>query len=195
MDRNPRATHLWQAVAAGAATLTALVALTAYLWPRSSASSAASAPSASAVAAASAGQDTTLTHTAQPHASSATSEPSAVLAHTTLRVSEEDGSGTDVGDLPLSISTNPVLSFWASNGEISAGIDKTTVIAPWSGSGQPTASGCADLLRTQPTSTNHAGLQFCMEGVFTHRVAAGRVLSYDGTVSQVDVTVWDTQLD
>lgn len=30
---------------------------------------------------------------------------------------------------------------------------------------------------------------------FEHRVAAGHVLSYDGTVSRIRVTVWDTQPD
>jgi hypothetical protein len=119
-----------------------------------------------------------------------------VLAQTTLRVSEQDGSGVDVGGLPLTISTNGVSSFWAATGEIRGGVSETTVIAAWSGPGPPNAVGCENLLRTQPVSGigNHAGLQFCMEGVFTHRVAAGNVLSYDGTVSEVQVTVWDALL-
>lgn len=199
MENKAGSSHLWQAVGAAAAALVALVTLAAYLWPNSSASGTASVPTASAShsTAAYVPQSPASPSTASSPDTSPIDATSTVLAQTTVRVSEEDASGVDVGSLPLTISTIGVVSFWAGGGEIHAGVDETSVIAAWSAPGQPTAAGCENLLRTQPTSnlSNHAGLQFCMEGIDTRRVAAGKVLSYDGTVSEVRVTVWDDVLD
>lgn len=192
--------RLWPAVSAGAAALVAVVTLAAYLWPnsKSSGDSGGSASSRTTTsAAAGSPHDATPPMGASPAAAATASQAASVLAQQTLRMSENEGSAIDVGDLPLAVGTNGVASFWVGNGKIYAGISQTTVIAQWSAAGAPTAQGCLNLLRTQPVSSlnNHTGLQFCMEGVFTHRVAGGQVVSYDGTVSQVQVTVWDDELN
>src|ERR1051326_2132339 len=127
--------HVWQAVGAGATATAALVALAAYLWPHSGASGTASAPLPSHPTAANAPQIPTSPSVPDSSRASSTSTQatSTVLAQATLHVSELDGSGVDVGSLPLTISTNGVSSFWAGGGEIHAGVAETTVIAAWSG--------------------------------------------------------------
>lgn len=199
MYRNPVSSHFWQAVGASAAALAALVALSAYLWPDASASGATSSPVADGSASLSASHSTSLStvpsNAALPNPSPRTSQAATVIAQTTLRVSDQDGSGVDVGSLPLTVGTDAT-SFWAYSGQILAGGLGSLVIAEWTGSDAPTADGCANLLRTQPTKAlgNHQGLRFCAEGLTTQRIAAGEVLSYDGTVSEIHVTVWDEQL-
>jgi hypothetical protein len=189
----------WQAVAAIGTALAALVAFAAYLWPNPSASGTAGGPTRSHSTVPNTPQGAVSTETTPSPAASAPAQTSpAVLAQATVRVSEADMSGVNVDNLPVAVTPyNGVMSFWADTGEISAGLDQTSVIAAWPGSGNPTATGCANLLRTQPTSkiSNHSGLQFCMEGVSTQRVAAGRVLSYDGTVSEIQITVWNELLN
>lgn len=188
----------WQAVAAIGTVLAALVALAAYFWPNPGASGTAGGQTASHSAVLNTSQGGASAIAVPSPAASATAQASpAVLAQATVRVSETDISGVDVGTLPLTVTDNAVASFWADTGEIHAGLDQTTVIATWPGPGNPTAAGCANLLRTQPVSaiSNRSGLQFCMEGVSTPRIAAGRVLSYDGTVSEVAITVWNELLN
>lgn len=196
MEAKPESSR-WQAVAAIGTALAAVVALAAYFWPNSSASGTAGGQVPSYSTAPSAGQGGTSVSASQSPTVFAAPQAPAVLTQATVRVSETDGSSVDVGDMPLTVGTNGVASFWACNGKICAGISETTVIAAWPGPGNPTAAGCASLLRTQPIASivNHPGLRFCMEGVFTHRVAAGTVLSYDGSVSEVKIIVWDEQLD
>ena len=112
-------------------------------------------------------------------------------------MSDFDGSSVDVGMLPLTLTQGSPSSFYVSQGLVFDGLAGSglNLLAAWSGPGKPNAAGCENLLRTQATSslTNHAGLVFCTAGVSTARVAACDVLSYDGSVSQVQITVWAEQ--
>ena len=192
--------HHWQAISAAAAVVAALVALAAYLWPRGSGPVSPGPPTVTSAGVTSGSQSAGSTETASSgpvaHGSPSASGP-IVLGQGVLRMSDFDDSSVDVGVLPLTLTQGSPSSFYVSQGLVFDGLAGSglNLLAAWSGPGKPTAAGCENLLRTQATSslTNHAGLVFCTAGVSTARVAACDVLSYDGSVSQVQITVWAEQ--
>lgn len=117
----------------------------------------------------------------------------AVLASTVLRVTDTYFS-VDVGRLPLAAVQEVDGSFWYYEGKLLPGTGAG--IAAWTAAGEPDASHCADLLRSQPASelVDRKGLRFCVYAYDPKRVASGQVLSYNGSVSQIRVTVWDELL-
>jgi hypothetical protein len=110
------------------------------------------------------------------------------------------GEGVDVGTLPISVEgSNPfATSFWQYEGEAQSGQSGSNLLSEWTGPADPTAGQCAEQLRTQPVERIHSyrtGLRMCTHGLFDERIGYAKVLSYDGSTSQVDITVWSLQFD
>jgi len=121
-----------------------------------------------------------------------------VLWHGKVRL--DDGTGVDVGEIPISVeSGNPsATSFWTYEGQVLSGQSGNNLVSEWTAAGDPTAGQCADRLRTQPTERikgYHAGLRICVHGLFDQRIGYAKVLSYNGHSSQVDIVVWAAQLE
>lgn len=121
----------------------------------------------------------------------------AVLWHGRLRLN--DGDGVDVGSLPVSVESNPAAtSFWLYQGQALSGQSGNNLLSEWTAAGDPTPDQCAEQLRTQPIERikgYHAGLRMCLHGLFDKRLGYGKVISYDGSASQVEITIWAAQLD
>jgi hypothetical protein len=117
-----------------------------------------------------------------------------ILAHETVRLAED--LGIDVGSVPLKVDANSLsVSFYLSNRDLDSNtlINAVGNLSPWSADQPPSEEQCADLLRTQPVKSLGAkvGLRFCAVGNYTPLVAYIRVLSFDGSAIQLDVTVWN----
>jgi len=185
MDNRGRSGYFWAAVSACAGAVAAVVAVVAYLWPHSSAPS-----SASAAASTSRTVVLASTGSATPAAVATSSTSAAVLAQSVVRI-DDNNISVDVGTLPLTVEQEVGGSFWYYEGNLHSGTGAE--LAVWSRESTPTASGCGDLLRTEPVNpvAVHKGLRFCMDAYSPRRIAVGQVLSYDGNVAQIRITVWD----
>jgi len=133
-----------------------------------------------------------------PAATSGTQDAAAVLWHGKVRL--DNGTGVDVGEIPISVESENTLatSFWMYEGQALSGQSGNNLLSEWTAAGDPTAEQCAERLRTQPIERikgYRAGLRICVHGLFDKRVGYAKVLSYDGHSSQVDIVVWATQLD
>jgi hypothetical protein len=184
-----RSGHFWTAVSACAGAVAALVALVAYLWPHSSAPSSASAAASTSRTVAPAPD-----RSATPAAVATSSASAAVLAQSDVRI-DDNNISVDVGTLPLTVEQEVGGSFWYYEGNLHAGTGAE--LAVWSQGSTPTAAACGDLLRTEPVNTVpvHKGQRFCMDAYSPRRIAVGQVLSYDGNVAQIRITVWDALMD
>ena len=130
---------------------------------------------------------------------SAASGNSTVLWHGQMTLTDNsDGPGVDVGEVPPQVNENGpgVTSFWLYEGQFQTGQSAANLLGEWSSASPPTVDQCADVLRTAPVEkiSYHSGLQFCTHGLFDRRIGFVRVLSYDGTTANIDVTIWNDQL-
>ncbi|WP_163506478.1 hypothetical protein [Fodinicola acaciae] len=145
--------------------------------------------------AAAAGQATPPASTPSTTASP-TARPAPVLWHGKLRL--EGYSGVDTATVPPTVvspsTVNPPVAFFQYKGKIHAGEDirASSGIAEWTGSETATAGGCANVLATQPATTlsEAPGLRFCTQGGQNHQLGFASIASYDGTTTQVDLTIW-----
>lgn len=192
MGEKAGSSHLWQAVGAGATALAAVVGLATYLWPNASPSSSTSVPTARLSTSVTTAQSPATAIGSSSVTISAAPQGTVVLAQAVVRMSDDSYSSLDIDAIPLTVGSGFAASFETTEGTIYAG-----TIAPWSGSGTPTPDQCADLLRTQKTIklVNHAGLVFCTEGISDGHIGIGDVLSYDGSTSEIKVTVWAAELN
>jgi hypothetical protein len=131
-------------------------------------------------------------------ASSPAAAPASVLWHGKVRLS--DGEGVDVGELPIRVegSNSSATSFWQYDGAAHSGQSGNNLLSEWTGPADPTAAQCDEQLRTQPVERINGyrtGLRLCTHGLFDERIGYAKVVSYDGSTSQVDLTVWSLQFD
>jgi hypothetical protein len=120
-----------------------------------------------------------------------------VLWHGKLRLT--DGVGVDVGNLPVSVESNSLAtSFWLYEGQALSGQSGNNLLSEWTAAGDPTPDQCAEQLRTQPIERikgYRAGLRMCLHGLFDKRIGYAKVISYNGSASQVEITIWAAQLE
>ena len=193
-----RATIIAAVITAVAGIITTIITVG---FSHGSASSTAAASDTSHVAAT--GQSTTspgpLSQVNSGLPTSAANGNATVLWHGQMTLTDNsDGPGVDVGEVPPRVNENGpgVTSFWLYEGQFETGQSAENLMGEWSSSTPPTMDQCANVLRTAPVEkiSYHSGLQFCTHGLFTRRVGFVRVLSYNGSTANIDVTIWNEQL-
>lgn len=115
----------------------------------------------------------------------------AVLWHETMTMGY--GSGVDVGHRPPEVQDIIGSSFYMIDGQFKGRLSE------WPGTVAPTATECANQLRTHPAGQlrPRAGLGFCTLGDEAPNVAYVLVTSVEFdpvTAIEIDVTVWTMQL-